>query len=109
MTEPARIRPVTPSGPRSPAHLGPAGRRLWRRVHAEYRIDEGHAVELLRMACEAVDRCEQAREMVEREGLTVEGRFGGQMVHPAVTIERDSAIRASRLLRELGLLDVPEA
>jgi P27 family predicted phage terminase small subunit len=107
--EPVRIRPVAPSRtPKPPAHLGPDGRRLWRNVLREYRMDEGHSLELLRLACEAIDRAEQARVVIAAEGMTIEGRFGAK-THPAVQIERDSAIRASRLLRELGLLDVPEA
>lgn len=100
--------PAAPAGPRPPAHLGRDGRRLWRRVIAEYLVEDPHAVELLRLAAEALDRAAQARTVVDAEGMTIEGRFGPK-THPAVGIERDSALRAARLLRELGLLDTPES
>ena len=109
MAEPARL-PVAraPATPRPPAHLASDGRRLWRRVMAEYQVDDPAGAELLRLAAEALDRAAQARQILAAEGLTIEGRFGGK-THPAVAIERDSSLRAARLLRELGVtLDPPE-
>jgi phage terminase small subunit len=110
MAEPARIRPVAPSrAPKPPAHLGPDGRRLWRNAVREYVVTETHALEMLRLAAEALDRAAEARDVLAREGLIYQGRFGPQ-TRPEVAIERDSALRASRLCREIGLLDaVPES
>jgi P27 family predicted phage terminase small subunit len=63
---------------------------------------------LLRLACEAWDRCQQARQLIEREGLTVPTRDGGQKLHPAARVEDASRIAFSRLIRELDLdLDPP--
>lgn len=108
MSEPARV--ATPRRPPpAPAHLAADGRRLWRRVQVEYQLDDAAGGELLRLACEALDRCAQARAILASQGLTIEGRFGAK-THPAVAIERDSALRAARLLRELGVaVDAPDS
>ncbi len=107
--EPARIGARARRPARIPTHLGSDGRRLWRRVMAEYVLDDAAGAELLRLACEALDRCAQARAILAAEGLTIEGRFGAK-THTAVAIERDSALRAARLLRELGVaMDAPDS
>ena len=92
----------------APSHLKADGRRLWSRVTAEYQADDAHTLELLRLAAEALDRAAEARDAVAKDGAYVEGRFGPK-AHPALAVERDSSLRAARLLRELGLLDIPES
>jgi phage terminase small subunit len=55
------------------------------------------------MAAESWDRCTEAREILKREGLTFDDRFGQPKARPEVAIERDSRIAFARLLRELSL------
>jgi P27 family predicted phage terminase small subunit len=64
---------------------------------------EPHHVLLLSAAAEAIDRCQQAREMIAAEGITVRTADGGAKAHPAIAIERDSRLAFARLLRELDL------
>ena len=57
----------------------------------------------LGVACESWDRTQQAREILDVEGLTYDDRFGCPRSRPEVASERDSRIAFSRILRELKL------
>lgn len=88
--------------PKAPRHLKPATRRWWQSVVDDYTL-EPHHVRLLTLAAEAWDRCQQAREVLDRDGLTYTDRFGQPCSRPEVAIERDSRVAFARLLRELAL------
>ncbi|WP_394891108.1 hypothetical protein ACG873_07235 [Mesorhizobium sp. AaZ16] len=87
-----------------PAHLSPAARKFFRGVVEDYCLDEHH-IKLLVLACEALDRGEQARKTLADSGVTFIDRFGCPRAHPCVAIERDSRLAYARLLRELCLDD----
>lgn len=61
-----------------------------------------HELALLTEGLRALDRSDQARALLDQEGLTVAGRYGTQ-AHPMLIVERDSRLAAVRILRELGL------
>ena len=86
----------------APRHLRPETAKWFRSVCAEYVL-EAHHVRLLRLAAEAWDRCEKAREVLDREGVSYRDRFDCPRARPEVAIERDSRIAFSRLIRELDL------
>jgi P27 family predicted phage terminase small subunit len=90
------------SVPKPPKHLRAATSQWFTEIVGEFLL-ESHHVRLLIKACEANDRCEQAREALKKYGLTFENRFGQPCARPEVAIERDSRIAFARLLRELGL------
>jgi P27 family predicted phage terminase small subunit len=71
-------------------------------VLADYDL-EGHHLRLLQSAAETWDRLQQAREMIDRDGLTIQTGDGGLKAHPAVAIERDARLAFARLVRELDL------
>jgi P27 family predicted phage terminase small subunit len=98
-------RPAVPS---PPSHLKRGGRELWRRVNSEYELTS-HFLVLLRLACEALDRCDQARAAVDSAGLIVAGSEGQPRPHPLLAVERDGRLATARLLREIGLSEEPEA
>jgi P27 family predicted phage terminase small subunit len=85
-----------------PAHLAPETALWWGAVLGEYQL-EAHHLRLLRLACEAWDRCQQAREILGRDGLTTGTEAGGLKAHPCIAIERDARLAFARLLRELDL------
>lgn len=88
----------------APKHLSPAGRKLFRRLALDYELDrEPHALEVLRLAVEALDRGEEARGVLVRDGAYIPDRFGVLRAHPAVAVERDSRLAALRAFRELSL------
>lgn len=86
---------------RIPSHLAPPTRRWVGAVVSEYALEEHH-FRLLLLAGEAWDRTQEARTLLGKEGLVVDGRQGLKP-HPAVAIERDSRAAFARLIRELDL------
>lgn len=85
-----------------PGHLRPATKRWFASVLADFDLDSHH-IRLLTLAAEAWDRGQQAREIVDRDGMTFADRFGQPKARPEIAIERDSRIGFARLIRELGL------
>ncbi len=88
--------------PAAPSHLSERMQSYWQSVVREFLISD-HQLEILRKACEASDRADEAREILASEGLTVEDRYGQARPHPASQIERDSRTAFARLIRELAL------
>ena len=86
----------------APTHLTEATRRWWQSIIATHRLPD-HKIRLLTMAAESLDRYEQARAIIAREGLSVGTRDGGLKTHPACRIERDARLAFARLMRALAL------
>lgn len=96
---------MTKSPAAPPKHLSASSKTFWRAVLARFELDDEPGQELLRLACEARDRCEQARAMLDADGLTVVDRYGQVKPHPAATIEAQNRIAVARLLRELRVTE----
>jgi len=88
--------------PKAPKHLAPATRRWWEAVAADWEL-EAHHLRLLTLAGGTWDRGQQARALVDKEGLTVATKAGGPRLHPCVRVEQDAKIVFARLIRELDL------
>ena len=91
-----------PDLPPPPAHLSAETAAWWSQIVGDYVL-ESHHLRQLQAACEAWDRCQQAREVLGREGLTFDDRFGCPHPRPEIAVERDARVAFLRALRELGL------
>ncbi len=91
--------------PRPPSYLSATARAWWSGVVRDYELDESS----LKLLTEATswDRIQQARVLLETEGLVFRDRFGTPRRHPAVGIESENRIAFARLLRELDLEGTP--
>jgi phage terminase small subunit len=96
------LRKMPAKTAKAPAHLTPETAGWWLHVHAEFDL-EMHHTRLLTLACEAFDRCGQARALIDADGPVTVTPDGGMKAHPAVAIERDARLAFARLLRELDL------
>jgi phage terminase small subunit len=93
--------PIVVELPQPPPHLSPSAADWWRTTVETYVLQEHH-LRLLQLACEAWDRAQAARALLEEEGLTVHGQKGPRP-HPAVAIEHGARLACARLIRELDL------
>jgi P27 family predicted phage terminase small subunit len=93
---------MTTKHPPPPAHLSASTKRWWKSVVAEFQLEDHH-LHLLKLACEALDQAELARETLATLGMTYVDRFGSPRARPEVAIERDARIAYARILRELDL------
>jgi phage terminase small subunit len=85
-----RTEPVPPAkgSRRAPAHLSAESRKLWGTTVRDYSLeDEAHSLKLLTLACEALDRCEDARAALAEHGTTYEDRWGCPKPRPEVANE----------------------
>lgn len=95
-------RRATHKTPPAPPHLTPEAAAWWQTTVVSFDLDEHH-LKLLRLACEAWDRAQQAREIIAKEGMTYVDRFDAPRARPEIAIERDARLAFARLLREIGL------
>jgi phage terminase small subunit len=89
--------------PKSPAGLSTSSRKLWSHVVEVYDLRQDELA-VLEEACRALDRAAEAREHLKKDGLLLPGRFGPRS-HPMQAVENSAALRAAKLLRQLGLGD----
>ena len=88
----------------APTHLASEGKRFWTDVVAEYGEDlEPFELQLLRLACEALDRGVQSRKALRRHGLTYVSPQGAPVARPEVALEKASRAAFAQLVKQLGL------
>jgi P27 family predicted phage terminase small subunit len=91
-----------------PPHLSDESARWWRAVTADFFL-EAHHEKLLRLACEAWDRAQEARRILNDEGLVVRNDRGNPISHPAVRIEEHARAAFMKAVKALELDTVPES
>jgi phage terminase small subunit len=79
-----------PTNRKPPSHLGEIEVGIWKRVLADYQFGTAIAFDVLTTSLEAHMRAREAREAIQRDGMTVIGRDGQQRPHPLLSVERDA-------------------
>jgi P27 family predicted phage terminase small subunit len=102
--QPATLRAVEPyDPPKPPKHLGTPERELWRGILQDFKLDNAAAIAMLCTALEAHQRAREARETIDREGMSFKTSHGQTRVHPLLTVERDARSAFITSMRALGL------
>lgn len=91
----------------APSSLSPEGREAWREVVAAVRSLGREPSERDLFGMEALASCmaraRQAREVLDREGITVVGANLAEVTHPVVAIEKAALAEARQVRASLGL------
>lgn len=95
-----------PMGARAPEHLSDDAKRMWRRIVADFELEEHHRA-ILQAALESWDRMTAARRVIDADGPTYTDRFGQPHSRPEIRIEQDAKISFVRCMRELNLDEAP--
>jgi len=86
-----------------PKHLTKEAKKIWKSLLDEYGIDDIAGLKILRVALEAFDRAQAAREAIDRDGMTVMDKAGQIKSHPLLPVERDSRAAFLAGLKALNL------
>lgn len=90
------------SVPEPPRKLGSSGFQLWKTVQADYAVTDAGGVEILALACEALDRAEALRAQIDRDGPIIRTKTGLKD-HPGLKHELANRAFVSRAIARLGL------
>ena len=91
------------TAPRPPKQLSAEAKRWWKKLVAEFGIDDPAGVLLLQTALEAFDRMRGCQQVIEAEGATVRDRFDQVRGHPLLAAERDARAQMLAALKQLNL------
>jgi phage terminase small subunit len=104
----AKLKLIDSSAGGPPRPLGPAGQALWRRICGDYDISDAAGVELLTLACEALDRAQACREVIDRHGVAQVHKDSGVIrENPLCKIELANRSYVAKQLERLGINEAP--
>ena len=93
--------------PSPPRPLGIHGQQLWAAIQHDFDIQDIASLELLCLACQALDRVESLRETIDRDGNVIRSANGEPKPHPALKDELNNRVFVRQTLRALGLVYEP--
>ena len=86
----------------TPHHLSQKSRQLWSEI-VPRRAKSPERLALVQTALEALDRADEAGEVVRKEGLTTKTKTTGAVhIHPLLKIEKESRQFFARVWNQLG-------
>jgi phage terminase small subunit len=91
-----------------PSHITGDAAEFWKTTQTTYGISDPSGLRLLRLACEALMTAEKAREVIARDGLTFNDRFGAPRPRPEARLQSAAMVTFRGLVRELRLDPMPE-
>ena len=95
-----KLKVVSTSDP--PRRLGAHGGALWRSIMGEYAVEDAGGLAMLTQACIALDRAEQCRAQIEKDGVAIRTKAGPRD-HPSLKHELANRAFVVRTLGRLGL------
>ncbi|MDZ7699500.1 MAG: P27 family phage terminase small subunit [Deltaproteobacteria bacterium] len=84
-----------------------AGDELKEAILEQFDISDQAGLEILEQAIQSYIRMEQAREIVDKDGLTYTNRFNEIREHPSLNTERKARSQFLQALKQLSLDIVP--
>jgi P27 family predicted phage terminase small subunit len=97
------VKSAARTGNSPPRTLKQHGTALWNRVTGEYAVEDAAGRALLTLACQALDRAEALRELIDSEGEMLQSRTGHYKEHPGLRHELQSRAFVAKMLLRLGL------
>jgi hypothetical protein len=91
------------NSPKCPVGLSLAGRLFWKRLQADYEIQDAGGLTLLEQAARAFDLVQTCEAAVKRKGTIFTDRFGQPRQAPWMLNLRDSRNMLVKCLRALNL------
>ena len=88
--------------PTPPRPLGKDGMVLWSTVTRDYAFSDPGSVQILALACAALDRAESCARQIGKEGQMIPGTSGPRS-HPLLRDELQNRALCARLIGKLGL------
>jgi P27 family predicted phage terminase small subunit len=89
--------------PEAPEHLSERSKRIWIELVGTRALSVGRLT-ALQVALESLDRADEAREVVNQEGLTNKTKTTGTVhLHPLLKVEKDARSQFFRIWNQLGL------
>ena len=85
-----------------PRKLGRHGLALWKRIQAEFAVDDVGSVEILMQVCAAADRAEALARQIRQDGEVIRTKTGPRS-HPAIKDELSCRGFIVRGLARLGI------
>ena len=96
---------------KAPKHLSREAKRIWRQLNATWQF-ETDSLLVLRIGLEAFDRLQDARRILDEDGLTISmGKGEGARIlkHPALEVEKNARSGFLQAMRLLGIEKAVEA
>ena len=103
-TKPSPVLRLVESDVVSPTRkLHAHGQRLFDQIMGEYDIADASGLEILTQTCEALDRTERLREIIDKQGEVSTSDSGLAKLHPAIAAEMSGRALVLKGLAALGV------